>query len=84
MSSAILVAYIRSKEGAVTLSRYDHRGMLLESSEMKGVNHVSIEAEKCSLDISFAEFDYAIMLRVSGGISYKQVNNVLEVRCVGS
>lgn len=84
MSSTTLVVYVKSREGVTTVSLYDHRGLLLESLEMKGVDHVSIEAEKCSLDVSFAEFDHAVMLRVGGSVSYRQVNKVLEVRCVGS
>jgi len=83
LSSATLIVYV-SKGGATTVSLYDHSGMLLENLEMRGVSHVSVVAERCSLNVSLAEFDSAVMLRVSGSITYKQVSNVLEVRCVGS
>lgn len=80
---ATFVLYL-DRGGSADIRVYNSSGMLRESLSLSGVRHVRLDVDKCSLDISFAEYDVAIVLRVSGRVSYKSVSNVLEVRCVGS
>lgn len=82
MSASILVLYV-SKEGGVDIRLFDSNGMLVREQFAVSVKHIKVEAEKCSADISFAEFETGIVVRVSGNGRYEQKNNVLEVRCVG-
>ncbi len=82
MSRDALVLYV-SRSGDANLRLFDEKGMLTGERTAKSVKHVRVEAGKCSVDISFAEFEAAIVVLVSGSVVYEQRNNVLGVRCVG-
>lgn len=82
LGATILVLYV-SKEGGVDIRLFDSNGMLVREQCAASIKHIKVEAEKCSADISFAEFEAGILVRVSGRASYEQKNSVLEVRCVG-
>lgn len=82
MSKAALVLYM-SKEGGVDVQLFDDKGMLREERAAGPAKHIRVEASSCSLNISFAEFEEAIVVKVSGNVSVERKNGVLEVRCVG-
>ncbi|MEM0352186.1 MAG: hypothetical protein QW459_04295 [Sulfolobales archaeon] len=82
MSSSALVLYV-SKDGRTEVRLFDDRGMLKQEAPVELVKHVTVYASKCSIDVSFAEFETAVIIRISGNTIYEQKNNVLEVRCVG-
>jgi hypothetical protein len=48
------------------------------------VKHVRIELGDCSADVGFAEFEDAVVVRVSGRVEYSIRGSVVGVRCVGS
>ncbi|MEM1623031.1 MAG: hypothetical protein QW780_05350 [Sulfolobales archaeon] len=81
MSSGALVLYV-GRDGRTEVRFFDDRGMLKREVSMELVKHVAVYVSKCSIDISFAEFEAAVILKISGNTIYKQKNNVLEVRCV--
>lgn len=82
MGSVTLVLYVR-KDGDADVSLYDEKGSLTRKQELTSIRHVRIEADKCASDISFAEFENAIVFRMSGKVDLKLRSGVLEVRCVG-
>ncbi|MCS7099798.1 MAG: hypothetical protein RMH84_06295 [Sulfolobales archaeon] len=82
MGSGTLVLYVR-KDGDVDASLYDEKGLLARKQELTSVKHIKIEADKCVSDISFAEFENAIVVRASGKVDLKLRSGVLEVYCVG-
>ncbi|MEM1910302.1 MAG: hypothetical protein QW504_00225 [Sulfolobales archaeon] len=82
MSSSALVLYV-SKDGRTEVRLFDDRGMLKQEAPVELVKHVTVYASKCSVDVSIAEFETAVIIRISGNTIYEQKNNVLEVRCVG-
>lgn len=83
MSKATLVLYV-SKDRGAGVQFFDDKGMLREEQTAGSVKHVRVEAHSCSLSISFAEFETAIVVKVSGNVSVERKNGVLEVRCLGS
>ncbi|MEM2006627.1 MAG: hypothetical protein QXG17_01585 [Sulfolobales archaeon] len=83
MSSSVLVLYM-GKEGNTEIRLFDDTGMLKREVLAESIKHVRVYASECSTDISFAEFEAAIVVKVSGNISFEQKGNVLEVRCVGN
>lgn len=82
MSTSVLVLYVGRKRGADVLL-YDDKGMLKEEQTLTPVEHIRIETGECSTNVSFSEFDVAIVIKVSGKVGFNHKNNVFEVRCVG-
>ncbi len=82
MDRSTLVLYV-GKTGSASLLVLDEKGMVTREQSMASVRHVKIEADGCSIDVSFAEFEAAVVIRVSGSVSYEQRSCVLGVRCVG-
>lgn len=82
MGRRTLVLYL-AKSGGARLRIFDEKGMLAKEEGAEAVKHVRIEADGCSADVSFAEFEAAVVVRVSGAVSYERRNSVVGVRCVG-
>lgn len=82
MGGPSLVLYV-GRDGGADVRLFDDKGMLREERTEGSVAHIRVEAGGCSLSISFAEFDEALVIRVSGGVRVERRNGVLEVRCVG-
>ena len=83
MSSETLVLYL-TREGSAELRTYGPDGRLSSSATAGSVKHVRIELGDCSADVGLAEFEDAVVVRVSGRVEYSIRGSVVGVRCVGS
>gem|GEM_PF-1306222 len=82
MRSETLVLYL-TKGGRADLRVYSSEGKLSRSDTAGSVKHVRLELGGCSADVSFAEFEDALVIRVSGRVEYSVKGSVVGVRCVG-
>jgi len=80
--SETLVLYL-TKGGRADLRVYSSEGKLSRSDTAGSVKHVRLELGGCSADVSFAEFEDALVIRVSGRVEYSVKGSVVGVRCVG-
>jgi hypothetical protein len=83
VSSETLVLYL-TKGGSAELRTYSPDGRLSRSATAGSVKHVRIELGDCSADVGLAEFEDAVVVRVSGRVEYSIRGSVVGVRCVGS
>jgi len=81
--SETLVLYL-TKGGSADLRVYSSEGRLSRSDTAGSVRHVRLELGSCSADVGFAEFEDAVVIRVSGRVEYSVKGSVVGVRCVGS
>ncbi|MCX8184207.1 MAG: hypothetical protein RMI56_04930 [Sulfolobales archaeon] len=82
MNSSTLVLYV-NKDGSTDVRLYDEKGLLVKEQNLTSVKHIKIGADRCVADISFAEFEDAVVLRVTGKIDLAYRSSVLEVSCIG-